>query len=74
MIKRGVKLRVEGSVKRIDIEDGAGGSHRGFMCACERSAGQWLDRRICLCLHGNRSYGSICAMRSSELHDVSTYY
>lgn len=56
MIKRGVKLRVEGSVKRIDIEDGAGGSHRGFMCACERS------------------YGSICAMRSSELHDVSTYY
>lgn len=27
-------LHLEGSVKGIETEDGAGGSHRGFKCVC----------------------------------------
>lgn len=38
-------LRLEGSVKGIDTEDGTSGSHSGLVCV--RSVGELLIRRMC---------------------------
>lgn len=57
ILKRSVMLCSEGSVKGIDFEDVAGVSYHSSDCV--RSVGQRLNRRICPCLHGNTSYGSI---------------
>lgn len=57
ILKRSVILHSEGSLKGIDFEDVAGVRYHSSDCV--RSVGQRLNRRICPCLHGNTSYGSI---------------